>query len=120
MKTGLAKTFVYSGSALVGLISGFFGGGGGMLCVPLLLYSGLDVKRAHATALLVILPISIVGAAIYIANGYFDATATLCAIIGVTAGGALGAAALDKLNGTAVSVIFAAIMIAIGVKLIAA
>ncbi len=118
---GRVKTAVaYGASAAVGLISGFFGGGGGMLCVPLLQFRGLDVKRAHATALIVILPLCMVSAAIYIANGYFDANAVMCAIIGVSIGGAAGALALDKLNGTAIGVIFAALMIAIGVKLIVA
>ena len=116
---GRVKTTVaYGASAAVGLISGFFGGGGGMLCVPLLQFRGLDVKRAHATALIVILPLC--SAAIYIANGYFDANAVMCAIIGVSIGGAAGALALDKLNGTAIGVIFAALMIAIGIKLIVA
>ena len=93
------------GSVLAGFVAGFFGGGGGMLCVPL-------------TALIVILPICIVSAAIYIANGYFDFTAVLCASIGVSLGGAAGAAVLNKLNGTVVGLIFAALMIAIGIKLI--
>lgn len=108
---------VLSLSLLIGLISGFFGGGGGMLCVPLLRARGLEPKRAHATALLVILPISIVGAIIYIINGYFDGTAALCAVIGVCLGGLVGAFMLDKLNNAAVSIIFALIMIAIGIKL---
>ncbi|MCH5351520.1 MAG: sulfite exporter TauE/SafE family protein [Clostridiales bacterium] len=119
MKKGLNKAIVYTGSALVGAISGFFGGGGGMLCVPLLSMSGLDAKRAHATALLVILPICILSASIYIANGYFDANAVLCAVIGVSLGGAAGAMLLDKLNGTVLSFIFAALMIAVGIKLAA-
>lgn len=89
-----------------------------MLCVPLLERVGLDVKRAHATALFVILPICIVSACIYIYNGYFDGISVLCACIGVTLGGVVGALLLDKLNGTAVSLIFAALMIGIGVKLI--
>lgn len=110
----------YGGSVAVGIISGFFGGGGGMLCVPLLQFCGLDAKRAHATALLVILPLCIVSAAIYISNGYYDATAVLCACIGVTVGGAVGAIALDKLNGTTVSIIFALLMIAIGLKMVVA
>ena len=77
---GKVKTAaIYASSAAVGLISGFFGGGGGMLCVPLLQLRGLPVKQAHATALIVILPLCIVSAAIYIANGYFDTTAVLCA-----------------------------------------
>ncbi len=88
-----------------------------MLCVPLLELSGLDVKRAHATALIVILPICALSAIIYIVNGYFDANAAFCAVLGVTCGGALGALALDKLNSTAVAIIFAALMIAIGIKL---
>ena len=106
------------GSVLAGFVAGFFGGGGGMLCVPLLEARGLDVKCAHATALIVILPICIVSAAIYIANGYFDFTAVLCASIGVSLGGAAGAAVLNKLNGTVVGLIFVALMIAIGIKLI--
>ncbi len=106
------------GGGFVGLISGFFGGGGGMLCVPLLELYGLDVKRAHATALFVILPICIVSAIIYIVNGYFDFTSVLCAIIGVVLGGAAGALLLDKLSGNALSAVFAAIMIAVGVKLL--
>ena len=115
---GKVKTAaIYASSAAVGLISGFFGGGGGMLCVPLLQLRGLPVKQAHATALIVILPLCIVSAAIYIANGYFDTTAVLCAVIGVSIGGAAGALMLDKLNGTVVGIIFAALMIAIGIKL---
>lgn len=117
MKNGLKKALVYGGSAAVGGISGFFGGGGGMLCVPLLQFRGLSIKRAHATALIVILPLCIVSAAIYIANGYFDTTAVMCAVIGVSVGGAAGALMLDKLNSTVVGVIFAALMIAIGIKL---
>lgn len=118
VKNATRKAITYGGGALVGAISGFFGGGGGMLCVPLLEFSGLDVKRAHATALLVILPICIVSTVVYVMNGYFDYAAVMCAMIGVSFGGAAGAALLDKLGGTVVGLIFAALMIAIGVKLL--
>lgn len=118
MKNALKNSLVYSLSATVGLISGFFGGGGGMLCVPLLRFCGLDEKSSHATALLIILPLCIVSAAIYISNGYFDYISVVCAVIGVTAGGAAGALLLDKLSGTALSLVFAALMIAVGVKLL--
>ena len=120
MKDGVKSSIVFVGSVLVGLVSGFFGGGGGMLCVPLLQLAGLDAKRSHATALLVILPLCIVSAAIYISNGYFDGNAVLCAVIGVAFGGFVGALLLDKLGGTVVSLIFAALMIAVGLKLIIA
>lgn len=120
MKDSVKTGLIYGGGVLVGAVSGFFGGGGGMLCVPLLEAYGMDCKRAHATALLVILPICIVSATIYIINGYFDFTAVLCAVIGVTLGAVAGALALDKLSGSAISLIFAALMIAIGLKLIIA
>lgn len=116
MNDKVRNSLFYIGGTAVGFVSGFFGGGGGMLCVPLLQFGGLDAKRAHASALLVILPICIISAAIYIKNGYFDVTAVLCACIGVVLGGIVGATALDKLNGTAVSIIFALLMIAIGIK----
>lgn len=118
MNSRVKSALVVGGSLAVGLVSGFFGGGGGMLCVPLLQFRGLDAKRAHATALLVILPLCIVSSVIYIVNGYFDGTAVLCACIGVVMGGFVGAAALNKLTGTAISVIFALLMIAIGIKLV--
>ena len=120
VKDGVKTGLIYGGGVLVGAVSGFFGGGGGMLCVPLLEAYGMDCKRAHATALLVILPICIVSASIYIANGYFDFTAVMCAVIGVTLGAIAGALALDKLSGSAISIIFAVLMIAIGLKLIIA
>lgn len=116
MNRSLKNTLALGGSILVGFVSGFFGGGGGMLCVPLLRLRGLDAKRAHATALIVILPICVISAAVYISHGYFDITAVLCACIGVALGGGIGAAALDKLNGTVVTVIFALVMIAAGIK----
>ena len=108
------------GSVAVGAVSGFFGGGGGMLCVPLLEASGLATKRAHATALFVILPICIISAVIYIINGYFDAVSVFCACIGVTAGGSLGAVLLDKLPSAVVGAVFALLMIGVGVKLVIA
>lgn len=118
MNAKAKNMLIYGGSVAVGFVSGFFGGGGGMLAVPLLEQSGLDAKRAHATALLVILPICIISASIYIAGGYFDWNTVLCACIGVVLGGIVGAMLLNKLNSTVISLIFAFMMIAIGIKLV--
>lgn len=107
-----------AGGAAVGFINGFFGGGGGMLLVPLL-EKGLkmETKRAHATAILIILPISIASAIMYIVNGYTDWPATGYISLGVVTGGLLGAWLLKKLNPTAVGVIFSLLMLAAGLKL---
>lgn len=113
------KIFLIGGGALVGLAGGFFGGGGGMLCVPLLnKLLKLETKRAHATAMLAILPMSIAAAVTYFFGGHFDLLSTLMTGAGVLAGGVVGALLLKKLNPFAVAVIFAVLMIAAGVKLI--
>lgn len=87
-----------------------------MLAVPLLKATGMDEKKAHATAILVILPICIVCSVIYIRNGYFDARAMISACLGVVFGGAAGATLFDKLDKTVVGVVFSLLMITAGIK----
>jgi len=62
------------GGILVGVANGLFGGGGGMLCVPLLLLAGLDNQKAQATAILIMTPISIASVIVYYTSGYIDIT----------------------------------------------
>ena len=51
---------------IIGFINGFFGGGGGMVVVPLLTkHYKLEQKEAQATAIAVMLPICIASAIIY-------------------------------------------------------
>ena len=118
MKKITEKIVKVVGGAAVGFVNGFFGGGGGMLLVPLL-EKGLkmNTKRAHATAILIILPISIASAITYIVNGYTDWAATGYIAIGVIGGGIAGALLLKKLNPTVVGVIFSLLMLAAGIKL---
>ncbi len=119
MKKIVSTVLKVSGGAAIGFINGFFGGGGGMLCVPLLeKVLKTETKKAHATAIMIILPISIASAIAYIFNGYADWGATAISSVGVTAGGAVGALLLNKLKSVWVGVVFAVIMIAAGVKLL--
>lgn len=103
----------------VGLANGLFGGGGGMIAVPLL--SGamnFEEKSAHATAILIIAPVCLAGAVAYIIAGYARADIIIPACLGMTAGGALGALFLNKLPLTAVRVIFVAVMLAAGIRMV--
>ena len=43
-----------------GAANGFFGSGGGLLSVPALESGGLETKKAHATSLAIMLPLSVV------------------------------------------------------------
>lgn len=113
------KILLVVSGVLIGAVNGFFGGGGGLICVPVLGgITGLSAKEAHATAILVILPLSVVSAAVYAFSGSWKWASGLPVAAGVVAGGILGALLLKKLSNKVVSIIFAAVMIFAGARMI--
>ena len=56
-----------------GLVNGFFGGGGGMVLVPLLAGKcGLERRSAFASSVAIILPLCALSAVIYFARGQLE------------------------------------------------
>lgn len=106
-------------SALAGFVNGFLGGGGGVLIVALLLaVVKLHQKHAQATALLIILPLTVVSAAVYLIKGNVEWTPALWATLGVVVGGIVGALLLSKIKGNVAKIIFALVLIAGGIKML--
>ncbi len=106
------------GGLIVGFLNGFFGGGGGMIVVPLLVFLlKMPEKKAHATAIFVILPLCIVSSIVYIIKGSIDWLQLLYSSIGFVVGGVVGALLLKKLNNKVLRIIFSLIMIGAGIKL---
>lgn len=104
---------------LVGVANGFFGGGGGMLVVPMLvLLLKKEARKAHATAILIILPITVVSGLMYAVYGRFKLNVGLPATLGVVVGGIIGALILKKINGKLLTEIFAFVILAAGVKML--
>lgn len=104
---------------LIGFINGFLGAGGGMLLVPCIIpILKMDTKVAHATAILIILPICLVSGLIYAFQGSFDFNIFLPCIIGTIIGGILGTFALSKLKNDIITIIFSGVMVAAGVIMI--
>ena len=97
-----------------GAANSLFGGGGGMLAVPLLHKFGYDEKTAHATAILVILPVSLFSFLLYAVRGLYDFSVLLPTAIGVSVGGLLGAKLLGKMPVKTVNLLFAALRAAAG------
>lgn len=74
--------------ALGGLANGLFGSGGGLFLVPLLTkWAGMDQRRAFATSVAVILPLSLFSACIYWSKGALDLSAAWPYLLGGAAGG---------------------------------
>jgi len=112
-------TALISVGIVTGLVNGIFGGGGGMILVPMLTtLLFFENKKAHATAILIILPASIVSAVTYFINGSFSLSVGLPVGIGVILGGILGAIFLKKLSSKWVSVIFSLLMAIAGAKML--
>ena len=106
-------------SAAVGFVNGFFGGGGGMLLVPMLeKVLDVPVKKSHATAIAIILPVSVAGAVTYLIGGYFELAPLLGVSGGCVVGGIAGALLLKKLPSGVVGTVFSLIMIGVAVKLV--
>ena len=77
--------------AAAGLINGFFGAGGGMVLVPLLIRFGkLEDKLAFSSAISIILPLCLVSIAIYWTQDLLDITSSLPYLVGGLGGGLLG------------------------------
>lgn len=103
--------------ALVGTANSLFGGGGGMLAVPLLKNTGLDDKCAHATAILLILPVSMLSFILYYFRGFYNVAVVIPTAIGVVAGGLVGAKLLGVLPVKAVQITFAFLQLLAGIFL---
>lgn len=104
---------------VIGFINGFWGGGGGMVCVPTLtMLLGLPDKKAHATAIFIMLPLSIVSFIVYSIKSTVDFGLAGIIAGGFTLGGVLGALLLKKINNNLLQIIFALVIMAGAIKIL--
>lgn len=108
---------------IIGIITGFanglFGSGGGTIVVPCMeRFMKIEEHKAHATAIAIILPLSILSAFIYLRNVEIMWSTALLVSAGGIAGGYTGAKLLNKISGKWLHKIFGAFMIAAAVRMI--
>ena len=104
---------------LAGFLNGFFGSGGGV-AVVLTLEKGLQLppKKAHATAVFVILPLCIVSILVYSTSLTLDWTLLTEASIGGILGGFIGAKLLNRLPDRYIHKIFGVILIVAAIRMV--
>ena len=88
-----------------------------MIAVPLLQKTGISEKEAHATAILLILPISLFSFLFYFFENTYDFSVLIPTSIGVTLGGTIGAKLLGKMSIKTVGMIFGVLQLVAGVFL---
>ncbi|HVR32206.1 MAG TPA: sulfite exporter TauE/SafE family protein [Acidimicrobiia bacterium] len=102
-----------------GALSGFFGVGGGILLVPLiLLFLAPARKVAHATSLGAIIALSFAGMVGFAMSERVDWVVGVTLGAGGVIGGALGAQLMDKLSARTLRLIFAVVLVAAGLRML--
>ena len=100
-----------------GLANGLFGGGGGMVFLPILSRSGtLSQRKLFATCVGVIFPVCLVSAAVYFFRGSLSLMTALPYLAGGLIGGFLGGRLYGKVPTKWLKWLFAAFLFYAGVK----
>ena len=105
--------------ALTGLVNGFLASGGGIVAVLVLERAmKIETKKAHATAIAIILPFSLASMLVYGFSGYIDRRLILMSALGGIAGAVVGAKLLGRLPKKYIKIGFGVIMIIAGGRMI--
>lgn len=103
--------------ALAGMLNGFFGGGGGMILVPLFIHwLKVEERKTFATSVFIILPLCVVSAAVYYFRRNLDLLQALPYVLGGLAGGFIGGRVFGRISARLLHVIFGLLLIYGGIR----
>ena len=106
----------FSGGVIIGIVNGLFGAGGGIIAVPILRKSGMEDKKAHASSVAVILPISVFTLLLYLLNGRVEIADGLEYIPLGLLGALVGTKLMTKISSDWLRRIFGVLIIIAGVR----
>lgn len=111
------KTKSAVAGALAGAANGFFGAGGGMVLVPLLLcWIKLDERKTFATSVAIILPLCAVSAAVYLFRFNIDIKLVTPYLTGGLIGGFVGGCCFKKIPTSILHRVFGVLLIYGGIR----
>ena len=103
----------------IGVANGLFGAGGGSIAVVALnRVLKVEDKKAHATSILIILPLTIASFLVYLKDGAIDFQITWKVVAGGILGGLVGAFLLKRLSNRVVKILFSVMLIAAGIRMV--
>lgn len=104
---------------LAGLVNGLLGSGGGILIVLYLtIIAKEERKKAQATAIAIILPLTILSSVIYFKSGFVDWSLLWKVSLGGVAGAILGAVLLNKLRPKLIKKLFGVFLVIAGIRML--
>lgn len=116
MKNFKAKILFFLGTVAVGLTNGFFGGGGGIICVPILkTVFGYEDKKSHATTVFVMFLQSIPTLIVYITAVSVNFSMAIFIVLGGLIGGVLGSFILNKIKNQTLNLLFIFVILLSGI-----
>ena len=105
--------------AAAGFVNGFFGAGGGMVLVPLLIFlAKLEDKQAFSSAISIILPFCIVSLFFYGADGGLPLRESIPYLLGGAGGGILGGLLFKKASARLLHIALGVLILFGGARLI--
>ncbi|MCM1544921.1 MAG: sulfite exporter TauE/SafE family protein [Ruminococcus sp.] len=114
----MKKYRVYLSGVAIGFINALFGAGGGMIAVPLMRSMGLNQKQAQATAICVILPLSVITSAVYLKNGLVTFSDAVVFVPFGVIGAIIGTKIFKSISSSALKKFFAVFMLWAGIRMI--
>ncbi len=104
---------------IAGLCNGLFGSGGGTIVVPAMVHLvRMKEHDAHATALAVILPLTVVSSFVYYRSGFFEWDVIWKVAAGGALGGCIGAWILNRISTYWLRKVFGFFMIIAAIRMI--
>ncbi len=104
--------------SVAGLLGGFFGVGGGIVLVPLLVWVGLGRHRAHATSLASFIIIATAGAVSYGLAGDISVQYGIAIGLGGVVGSVIGASLMHRMSSRNLGIVFSIVLLVAGVRMI--
>jgi uncharacterized membrane protein YfcA len=106
-------------SLVAGVVSGLLGVGGGFLKVPVMVLAmRVPVRAAVCTSSFMIGVTACSGALVYTARGMVDLNTTVPVVLGVVAGAYLGSRFAQRVKGSVLAMMLAAVLFALAVQMI--
>lgn len=113
----MKKTINYFAGILIGIVNIVIGACGGIVAIECLKNNNINQTKAHATAISIILPLTVISAVVYLINNNVNLSDSYVYIIPGIIGSFVGAALLPKIPSKILRKIFSLFMIYAGIRM---